>query len=88
MIHLIAHLRAYMLDRKRKELSRQFGRGYDYAAGQLLRFYGNKQVVRQLWIESEPDVSNPFCEGMRSALLRSEHMRNFKVPPHLNPPLP
>lgn len=68
---MISKLRAWYLHRKAVKAELEYNRGFEYAAGQLMRFKHDPAALKRIRFESEGDGSNwsdQFHRGMRDAV--------------------
>lgn len=74
-------IRSWYLHRKAVRAERDYNRGFEYAAGQVMRFHHDPFAMYMLRCESEANgnakkYETPFYRGMRDAIANFEqHIR-------------
>lgn len=77
---MISKLRSWYLHRKAVRAERDYQRGFDYAAGQVMRFHHDPAAMRRIRYEADGALDgeprHPFNQGMQDAIANFEqHMR-------------
>lgn len=82
--HILGRIRAWWLNRIFAQRQRDWQRGFDYAAGQLILHRNDAMQQRRIRVEAigvDIEPAHPFDYGMRAAIGGFDQATEYKYDP-------